>query len=331
MHMIQKQPYFIQFLVLLAVVVAFFIVAQIVSVLVFFVGGGSLADLMSGGDMENIGMLKAMQIVAQLFIFVVPVFVFSYLKTNNWFQYPQFKLPISIIGLLFTFLILLFSFPIIGQLNLWNQAIELPEALSGIESLFRTLEEQAKEMTEAFLKMDNVFDLLVNLVMVGFLAGLGEELLFRGTIQKFLTEWTKNPHFAIIFTGFVFSAIHLQFYGFFPRWALGILFGYIFYWSGNIWIPIIAHALFNGSQVLVYYVVGENSSFMSDLESIESVTADQKLALGITALVCTVILTVVLRQFYRYSQHTQSIMAYQNEQNENRSITNYGKELDENI
>jgi len=210
------------------------------------------------------------------------------------------------------------SFPVIGQLNLWNQAIELPAFLSGLEEILKPLEAQAKEMTRALLKMDNLFDLLVNLIMVGFLAGLGEELLFRGTIQKFLTEWTKNPHFAIIFTGFVFSAIHLQFYGFFPRWALGILFGYIFYWSGNIWIPIIAHALFNGSQVLVYYLAGENSSFMSDLESIESVTSDQKMAIGIAALVCTAILTFVLRAFYKHSQNKQSIMAY-------------GKELDENI
>jgi len=315
--MIQKQPYSIQFLILLAVVVFSFIAAQLVSVIVFFIGGGNMADMMSG-NMENIGMLKAMQIVAQIVIFLVPVFIFSYLKTNSWFRYPQFQLPVSGKGLLFTIFILLFSFPIIGQLNLWNQSIELPAFLSGLEELLKSLEEQAKEMTEAFLKMDNVFDLLVNLVMVGFLAGLGEELLFRGTIQKFLTEWWKNPHVAIILTGFVFSAIHLQFYGFFPRWALGILFGYIFYWSGNIWIPIIAHALFNGLQVLVYYFAGENSSFMSDMESIESVTSDQRLALGITALVCTAVLTVVLRQFYKHSQNKQSIMVY-------------GKEVDENI
>lgn len=328
--MIQKQPYGIQFLILLAVVVISFIVAQLVSVIVFFIGGGSLADMMSG-DMENINMLKAMQIVAQLFIFLLPVFIFSYLKTNNWFKYPQFQLPISFSGLLFTIAILLLSFPIIAQLNLWNQSIELPAFLSGIEELLKSLEAQAKEMTEAFLKMDSVFDLLVNLIMVGFLAGLGEELLFRGTIQKFLTEWWKNPHVAIILTGFIFSAIHLQFYGFFPRWALGILFGYIFYWSGNIWIPIIAHALFNGSQVLVYYFVGEDSSFMSDMESIESVTSDQKLTIGIAALVCTLVLSVVLRQFYTHSKNKQTIMAYKNKPYENQSITDYGSELDENI
>jgi len=220
--MIQKQPYGIQFLILLAIVVFSFIAAQLVSIIVFFIGGGSLADMLSG-DMENIGMLKAMQIVAQVIIFLVPVFIFSYLKTGSWFKYPQFQLPISGKGLLFTILILLLSFPIIGQLNLWNQSIELPAFLSGLETMLKSLEAQAKEMTEAFLKMDSVFDLLVNLIMVGFLAGLGEELLFRGTIQKFLSEWWKSPHVAIILTGFIFSAIHLQFYGFFPRWALGIL------------------------------------------------------------------------------------------------------------
>jgi len=317
--MIQQQSYFIQFLILLAVLAFAFIAAQFISVIVFFVGGGSLGDLMSGGaDMENINLMKAMQIVAQLFIFIVPAAIFSYLKTKGWFSYPQFKLPISGKGLGLTLLALVVSFPIIAQLNIWNQAIELPEFLSGLEALLKSLEEQAKEMTEAFLKMDSVVDLLVNLIMVGFLAGLGEELLFRGTIQKFLTEWWNNPHIAIIFTGFVFSAIHMQFYGFFPRWALGILFGYIFLWTGNIWIPIIAHALFNGMQVLAYYVVGSDSSFMSDMESVESISSEQKMVLGITALVSTVLLSFILRAFQKQSQ-------------QQNSIAEYGEELDENI
>jgi len=221
-------------------------------------------DLVDSVDLTNIGLMKVFQIFSQLFIFGTPVLVFSYLKTRGLLRYPIFKSPKSIGLLLLSLLVLAVSFPFIGSINLWNQSIEFPEALKGIESILRGLEDQAMEMTEAFMKMDNVGDLLINIIMIGFLAGLGEELLFRGTIQNFFSEWTKNPHFAIIFSAFIFSLIHLQFYGFFPRWLLGILFGYLYYWSGTIWIPIIAHALFNGLQVVGFYFAGNMDSFNMD-------------------------------------------------------------------
>jgi len=300
--MINNKTYFTQFIVLVGVIVLAFAAAQLISVIVFFGGGGTLSDMMDAANMENIGLMKVMQIVAQLIIFLVPVAVFSKLKTGSYIKYPLFKNPKKVGLLLFSLLVLAVSFPFIGSINLWNQSIEFPEALKGIESILRSLEDQAMEMTEAFMKMDNVGDLLVNIVMIGFLAGLGEELLFRGTIQHFLSEWTKKPHFAIILSAFIFSLIHLQFYGFFPRWLLGILFGYLYYWSGTIWIPVIAHALFNGLQVVGFYFAGDMESFnMDNMEALPWYITLASLA-G---------LIFVMWYFHQYCLKSNSIINYE--------------------
>ena len=50
---------------------------------------------------------------------------------------------------------------------------------------------------------------------------IGEELLFRGAVQRLFLRWVRNPHVAIWVTGTLFSFIHFQFYGFLPRMVLG--------------------------------------------------------------------------------------------------------------
>ena len=94
--------------------------------------------------------------------------------------------------------------------------------------------------------------------MVGALTGIGEELTFRGIIQSLVTEKSNNHHIAIWVTAILFSAIHLQFFGFFPRMLLGAFFGYLLVWSGSIWLPIYAHFLNNSMAVVAAYMLNIN-------------------------------------------------------------------------
>ena len=93
--------------------------------------------------------------------------------------------------------------------------------------------------------------------MIAILPALGEELMFRGVIQRILTNWTKNYHWGIWITAFLFSAMHMQFYGFLPRMALGAMFGYLLVWTGTMWVPILAHFVNNAMGVLGYYFIGK--------------------------------------------------------------------------
>jgi len=77
--------------------------------------------------------------------------------------------------------------------------------------------------------------------------------LFRGTLQPFFTKWFANKHVAIIVTAFIFSAIHFQFYGFIPRFLIGIYLGYLFVWGKSLWLPIIAHFMHNANSLIFDY------------------------------------------------------------------------------
>lgn len=147
------------------------------------------------------------------------------------------------------------SAPFIAYLADINEHIQMPGFLKGVENWMRTMEDSALAMTDYLASTTSIGQLLANIVVVGIFAGVGEELIFRGLLQRKLTKIFKNYHWAVWSAAFIFSAIHFQFYGFFPRLILGVLFGYLYIWSGNIMIPIFAHALNNAMAVLIGHLI----------------------------------------------------------------------------
>ncbi len=143
--------------------------------------------------------------------------------------------------------------PLNGWLQGINESMSLPESLSGLESMMKSMEESLAEVTEYLTTFDSLGKMISGFIVIAIIAGIGEELIFRGLIQRKLYSLFKNPHLAIWVAAFIFSAIHMQFYGFIPRLMLGALFGYFYYWSGNIWVPIAAHIFNNGFAVVLYY------------------------------------------------------------------------------
>jgi membrane protease YdiL (CAAX protease family) len=95
--------------------------------------------------------------------------------------------------------------------------------------------------------------LLVNLFMIGILASVGEELIFRGLLQRLLFGLVRNVHVAIIITAILFSAFHFQFFSFLPRLILGLILGYLMFYGRSIWYPILAHFVNNTMGVIYYY------------------------------------------------------------------------------
>jgi membrane protease YdiL (CAAX protease family) len=116
------------------------------------------------------------------------------------------------------------------------------------------MEQKAMELTENLLKVNSAWQFFLNLLIIAIIPAIGEEFLFRGIFQKHFTEISKNAHIAIIITSFIFSAIHFQFFTFLPRFVLGLVLGYIFYWSGNLWLSIFGHFVNNSVAVFVYFI-----------------------------------------------------------------------------
>jgi membrane protease YdiL (CAAX protease family) len=162
-----------------------------------------------------------------------------------------------------------FAAPFINFVGELNSNMTLPDWLSGVEKWMRNSEEKAAKLTEAFLNVDTRWGLMFNLFMIAFLPAIGEELLFRGVIQRIFTNMTNNHHWGIWISAILFSALHMQFYGFVPRMLLGVLFGYLLVWSGSIWLPILAHFLNNSIAVVAMYMI-DNNMLNPEIEEVGS-------------------------------------------------------------
>jgi membrane protease YdiL (CAAX protease family) len=151
----------------------------------------------------------------------------------------------------------------------WNAHLSFPESMKGFEEWARSYEERAEELTKYMTNFSSMGEFLLAFVVIAILPAFGEELVFRGMLQPQLFRATKNIHVAIWTTAILFSAFHLQFFGFVPRMLLGALFGYLYYWSGNLLMPMFAHFVNNGFSVLMLYLNQKGVSEM-DMESTES-------------------------------------------------------------
>ena len=150
--------------------------------------------------------------------------------------------------------VLTFSFMIVNSLLIeWNSSIVFPESLKWLEEILQAQEESRHQLTQYLIDFNSFADFLLAFVVVAILPAIGEELLFRGLIQRNLGKALLNHHLAIWITAFVFSAIHLQFYGLFPRMFLGVIFGYLYYWSGSLLLPVLAHFINNGFSLIMVY------------------------------------------------------------------------------
>jgi len=256
---------------------------QLIAVFVFVMIATLLVTvLVTAGDMNDMSNVKVMQLIQSFGLFVIPPFVMASLWSNNAFEFLRLKSTLRWTTVLYVVAFMLVAIPFINMLSWLNQQIILPEALSEIEKMMQSSEVQIAEITEKMLNVSTLGALLFNVFLVAVVPALGEELFFRGTIQRLLSDW-KGALFAIWITAFVFSAIHMQFYGFLPRMLLGAFLGYLLLWSGSLWLPIIAHFV-NNSVAVVFYYLKFNGVKVIDVETIGT---DDTLWLGIVSgIVC---------------------------------------------
>jgi membrane protease YdiL (CAAX protease family) len=150
-------------------------------------------------------------------------------------------------------------FPITSFTGQLNSGMNLPDWLSGVEEWMTEKEDNANRLIDMCMTSNTFWGMIMNVLVIAVIPAIGEELIFRGVIQKVLSNLFKSGHLAIWITAFVFSAIHLQFYGFVPRFILGLIFGYLFFWSGTLWLPVISHFVNNAVPTIGAYIQGLGS------------------------------------------------------------------------
>lgn len=240
--------------VITALIICGLILTAVVSVVIKLASGMSVAEIM---QLSNSGMLTftagetRMLLMAQhLLGFILPAVLFGliYYKPHIARAFDLAIPPGSVLlwlGVLF----LIAAYPLVNLSFMVNETFPLP-------SWAIDLEDQARETMETVIQMPTPLHFLLNLVLIAILPGIGEELVFRGIVQKEIGGLFRSPIAAIWITAFVFSAIHFQLEGLLPRMTLGVILGYLYYWTGNLWVPIIVHAFNNGIQVILIYFTG---------------------------------------------------------------------------
>ena len=225
-----------------------------------------------------------------LFFFLIPYFVIrnnpSYLM-----NYKKVKLlPVIMVIFTIVFFIIL-NAPVIE----WNKSISFPSFMSSFESWALLKEKQLESLTIYLVSFENNFEYLIGIIAIAIIPGFCEEYFFRGVLQKNLNLLLKNAHIAILLSSLLFSAFHLQFYGFFPRFFLGVFFGYLFYWSGSLMYPVIAHALNNFLSLTVFYAAS-SGLFGEDIDISVNSSPEIPLALIAFSIIIFIFLVVILKE-----------------------------------
>ncbi len=245
--------------VILACFLAFMLLSTLIALPLF--GLDSLMNIPGLNDLNNpksLVILKYFQVIQAIGLFIIPPLVLGYLFHGKTTEYLHLNKSVTPSTVLLIFILIFFAGPFINFVGELNNSMSFPSWLSAVEQWMKEAEESAERITEAFLNVKTIPALAFNLFMVAFLPAIGEELLFRGVIQKLFTKMTKNHHWGIWIAAILFSALHIQFYGFVPRVLLGAIFGYLLVWSGSIWLPIIAHFFNNGIAVIAIFLINNN-------------------------------------------------------------------------
>lgn len=147
-------------------------------------------------------------------------------------------------------------FPVTNFTGQINSAMHLPDWLSGIEHWMTEKEEQTDNLIDLLIASKTMRVMILNLFTIALIPAIAEEMIFRGVLQKIFNNLFRSGHLAIWFTAFLFSTIHFQFFGFIPRFILGLVYGYLFFWSGTLWLPVISHFINNAVPVVLVYLQG---------------------------------------------------------------------------
>lgn len=259
--------------------------------------GGAIGAVLTISN--DIMLIKIGQGLSSAMMFIVPpIILYAFTRTQPM-QQLGFRKPAKGWMLLVGLAIVFVSLPVTNILGTWNEKMHFGQAFETIEALLKQMEDVAADLTQRMMEVDTIWGLLGNLLVVALIPAIGEELTFRSVLQQALTRRIKNVHVAVFLSAFIFSFIHFQFYGFLPRMFIGLLLGYMFYYSGSIWTTILMHFLNNATAVVVAYLQYHNLTSV-DWEHFGSTS---NIALIITSLVFTVgLIWLVAKNQYKYGR-----------------------------
>ena len=264
---------FVQILMLLAIIslCTFFSVA-LVSLLISVKMGTSPEVI--NNILQNFydypDLMRSAQFIQTVGVFLLPAIVCAWLFSDNYKEYLRIDHPIHLPIAVWAVVSMIVAVPFLNLTYSFNQQMLFPEAFRGLENWMKASETEADKLTQLLLDTKSTPTIIFNFLAICVIAALCEEFMFRGLLQTLLGRIFRNPHVIIWAVAILFSAVHLQFYGFITRMLLGAWLGYLMYFTKTIWIPVLAHFTNNFLTVGIYYLFRNAPDEMQKLDTIGS-------------------------------------------------------------
>ena len=260
----------------------------------FKIPPGEVIRILEQNEVEaNIGLLKFLQVLYSIGLFLVPAILSGFLIQRNTWKYLKADRISNYWVIILVIALMVISIPWINFTSFLNERVSLPERWGDLMERIRENDANSWDLMKAYLQTENIGGLLINVFMVALIPALGEEFLFRGIIQRILTEWFRNEHLAIWIAALIFSLMHYQFLGLIPRVMLGALFGYLFVWTGSIWLAVLAHFINNAVAVIYYYIFYQGTL---EVEPDHIGLEENALLMIITSVMLTFLLLAVIQK-----------------------------------
>ena len=292
MENVKRMSWFVKFLLLAAFAMVMLIVVSVVILIIY------------GGRYTTINAQITMIALQNVLIFIVPVVILALICWSNekrpmmqtlWVnKAPSFR------SIALAVIVYIVALPAMNWLVDWNEGLHLPQALNNLEKLLHEMEDAAQGVTSDLLTTKTWGGMLLRVLLIGVLTGLGEEIFFRAGMLGSLHFSRVKQHVAVWAVAFIFSAIHMQFFGFVPRLLMGAWFGYLMLWGGEVWTPIIAHSLNNSVVVLFTFLVENKYINGNVIETLGVPENGQPPYLAVGSVIATVI---VIWLFMREKKH----------------------------
>lgn len=210
---------------------------------------------------ENVSVNRLMQVFASFLVMGMPAFLVMYLKGGDSLTNLGLRQRSGAVQLGIVVLMIFFGFMLGDALSVLNKIIPVS---ASAEKMFKQMEETYSNQVMAIANMKTFSDYFISLIILAVLPSLFEELMFRGCLQQIMISITRNAFTGILITSIIFSAIHISYYGFLPRVALGLILGYIFYFSKNLWLSIAGHFLQNAYTLTIIFLYSREGKSPTD-------------------------------------------------------------------
>jgi hypothetical protein len=235
-------------------------------------------------DPNMLTFIRGMLLIQFLGMFLIPSLLFAYFSDPRPLDYVGLKPPSRAIYWGLGILVMLVAVPMVEYIGLINRDLPFP---AETRKWMQSMEDEAARTLQVMLGRTTLTDLMLNVVFIAAFAGIGEELFFRGIIQRLFIRSTKSPWMGIVIAAFLFSFFHFQFFGFIPRFLLGILLGAIYWYSGSLWPAIIAHFVYDAFFITLAY-------FNPELVTNPDAALVDKSYIAVAALVSTALVVLIV-------------------------------------